>query len=148
MLDRFEQFSASISAIYRDIQKIEKAEMDRLGYKGAFAQYLVFLRRHPDGMTAAEICELCDRDKAAVSRVITEMEEKGLVTRVGHAYRAKVMLTEVGMDAADFVACRAELAVLKAGNGISDQKREIFYEALTAIASNLQALSEEGLPEP
>lgn len=148
MLERFEQFSASISAIYRDIQKIEKAEMDRLGYKGAFAQYLVFLRRHPDGMTAAEICELCDRDKAAVSRVITEMEEKGLVTRVGQAYRAKVMLTEIGMDAADFVACRAELAVLKAGAGISDRSREIFYEALTSIAANLQTLSEEGLPEP
>jgi len=148
MLDRFEQFSAAISAIYRDIQKIEKAEMDRLGYKGAFAQYLVLLRRHPDGLTAAEICELCDRDKAAVSRVMAEMEEKGLVARSGSAYRAKLVLTELGHDAADFVACRAEIAVLEAGKGLSDRDRTIFYDALSRISANLQALSDQGLPEP
>lgn len=148
MLDRFEQFSAAISAIYRDIQKIEKDEMDRLGYKGAFAQYLVLLCRHPDGLTAAEICELCDRDKAAVSRVMAEMEEKGLVTRTGSAYRAKLALTELGQDAADFVACRAEIAVLEAGKGLSDRDRIIFYDALSRIATNLHTLSEDGLPEP
>ena len=148
MLDRFEQFSAAISAIYRDIQKIEKDEMDRLGYKGAFAQYLVLLWRHPDGLTAAEICELCDRDKAAVSRVMAEMEEKGLVTRTGSAYRAKLALTELGQDAADFVACRAEIAVLEAGKGLSDRDRIIFYDALSRIATNLHTLSEDGLPEP
>lgn len=148
MLERFEQFSAAISAIYRDIQKIEKDEMDRLGYKGAFAQYLVLLRRYPEGLTAAEICELCDRDKAAVSRVMAEMEDKGLVTRTGSAYRAKLILTELGLDAADFVACRAQVAVFEAGKGLSDRDRVIFYEALSRIASNLQALSQQGLPEP
>lgn len=147
MLDRFEQFSAAISAIYRDIQKIEKAEMDRLGYKGAFAQYLVLLRRYPEGLTAVEVCELCDRDKAAVSRVMAEMEEKGLLTRIGNAYRARLVLTEQGLDAADFVACRAEVAVLEAGKGLSDRDRAIFYEALSLISSNLQILSKEGLPE-
>jgi len=148
MLERFEQFSAAISAIYRDIQKIEKSEMDRLGYKGAFAQYLVLLRRHPDGLAAAEICELCDRDKAAVSRVMAEMEDKGLVTRTGNAYRAKLTLTELGHDAADYVACRAEVAVLEAGKGLSDRDRTIFYEALACISTNLQTLSDQGLPEP
>ena len=149
MLERFEQFSAAISAVYRYIQKIEKDEMDRLGYKGAFAQYLVLLRRYPQGLTAAEICELCDRDKAAVSRVMAEMETKGLVARSGeNAYRARLVLTELGLDAADFVACRAEIAVLEAGKGLSDRDRAIFYEALSRIASNLQTLSEEGLPEP
>lgn len=148
MLDRFEQFSAAISAIYRDIQKIIKDEMDRLGYKGAFAQYLVLLRRYPEGLTAAEICELCDRDKAAVSRAMAEMEEKALVARSGSAYRAKLFLTELGLDAADFVACRAEVAVLEAGKGLSDRDRIIFYEALSRISDNLQTLSKQGLPEP
>ena len=148
MLDRFEQFSAAISAIYRDIQKIEKDEMDRLGYKGAFAQYLVLLRRYPEGLTAAEICELCDRDKAAVSRVMAEMEEKGLVSRAGgSSYRAKLILTELGHDAADFVACRAEIAVLEAGKGLNDHDRVIFYNTLSRISSNLQTLSKEGLPD-
>lgn len=149
MIDRFELFSAAISAIYRDIQKIEKDEMDRLGYKGAFAQYLVLMNRYPDGLTAAEICELCDRDKAAVSRVMAEMESKGLVARCGeNSYRAKLLLTELGHNAADFVACRAQIAVLEAGKGLSDRDRTILYDALGRIASNLHILSENGLPEP
>lgn len=148
MLDRFELFSSAISAIYRDIQKIEKDEMDRRGYKGAFAQYLVILRRHPQGLTASELCELCDRDKAAVSRVMAEMEEKGLVTRTGgQPYRAKLSLTELGQETACFVAQRAEVAVQEAGKGLSEQDRAVFYAALGLIAANLQNLSRAGLPE-
>lgn len=148
MLDRFEQFSSSISAIYRDIQKIEKDEMDRRGFKGSFAQYLVTMRRYPEGLTATEVCELCDRDKAAVSRVMAEMEEKGLVTRSnGNSYRAKLTLTELGYETASFVAHRAQVAVHEAGKGLSDEDRKAFYAALALIASNLQTLSKKGLPE-
>ena len=148
MLRRFEEFSYAISEIYHNIQKIERDEMDKYGLKGPHAQYLVAMIRCPEGVTAAQLSELCDRDKAAVSRVMAEMEEKGLVTRTGSAYRAKLALTELGQDAADFVACRAEIAVLEAGKGLSDRDRIIFYDALSRIATNLHTLSEDGLPEP
>ena len=38
MLDRFEQFTAAISAINRCIQKLERDEMEKYGYKGAVVQ--------------------------------------------------------------------------------------------------------------
>ena len=43
--------------------------LEKYGYKGAFAQYLVVLASHPEGLTSAQLCEQSDRDKAAVSRV-------------------------------------------------------------------------------
>ena len=73
MLSRYEQFSYIVSGINRHIQKLERDEMIKFGYKGAFAQYLVAMRHYPKGVTAAQLSEICDKDKAAVSRIVTEM---------------------------------------------------------------------------
>ena len=81
MVSRFEHFSSSISCIYRYIQKIERIEMEKYGLKGPYAQCLLAMRRYPEGITAARLCEVCDKDKAAVSRMVAELEEKGLITR-------------------------------------------------------------------
>ena len=73
MVDRFEQFAGYISGIFRQIQKIERDELEKQGLKGAFAQYLVVMSHYPEGITATQLCEVCDKDKAAVSRVIAEL---------------------------------------------------------------------------
>ena len=77
MVDRYERLSGLISGIYRQIQKLEREEMEKYGFKGAFAQYLLAMNHHPEGLTAAQLCDACDKDKAAVSRVLAEMEELG-----------------------------------------------------------------------
>ena len=149
MVSRYEHFSALISGIYRQIQKLEREEMEKYGFKGAFAQYLLAMSRHPEGMTAAKLCELCDKDKAAISRVIAEMEEKGLVKKVGegaHSYRAALLLTAEGKNAAAFVAERATAAVLRAGDGLFDADRKVFYKALELINVNLKKICDDGIP--
>ena len=150
MLSRFEQFSATISILHRCIQKIEREEMDRYGLRGVYAQYLVAMYRHPDGLTAAQLCDICDLDKAAVSRVVAEMEKRGLLTRVAvgtTGYRAKLCLTESGRAAADFVNRRAQQAVEAAGCDLTDADRQVMYQALAAISARLQNISREGLPK-
>ncbi len=150
MLGRFEQFSGFISGIYRSIQKLEREEMVKYGLKGAYAQYLMVMNRKKDGITAAELSEICDKDKAAVSRIIANMEEKGLVKRQArnnNLYRALLTLTDEGKKAAQFVAQRAKIAVEKAGEGLNDTDRIKFYNALGLICSNLQNICKSGIPE-
>ena len=149
MISRFERFSFAISGIYRSIQKIERDEMERYGLKGGYAQYLVAMARHPQGLTSTQLCEICDLDKAAVSRSIGEMEERGLLERlaVNYAYRAKLRLTEKGLAAADYVSRRAQQAVAVAGSGLSEEERGVMYRALESIAAHLQVISKEGIPE-
>jgi len=150
MLHRFEEFSFAISTIYHNIQKIERDEMDKYGLKGPHAQYLVAMTRCPEGVTAAQLSELCDRDKAAVSRALSELEKRGLVIRElanDTAYRALLKLTETGSAAARFVCEKATQAVDLAGKGLSEQDRQIFYSVLHRIATNLQTIAAEGLPE-
>lgn len=149
MLERYELFSASVFRIYRDIQRIQREEMEKYGLKGAFAPYLSILQRYPEGITSARLCEICDKDKAAVSRAVAEMELKGLLSRRSagdNAYRARLCLTEAGLTAAEHVSRRAVLAVEAAGKGLSEEQRAVFYGALGQIADNLHTISREGIP--
>lgn len=148
MISRFEQFASSISGIYRYIQKIERVEMEKYGLKGPYAQCLLVMNRYPEGITAARLCEVCDKDKAAVSRMVAELEEKGLLCRdmAGNGrYRARLKLTQLGQAAADHVEQRARLAVEEAGTGMTQQQRTAMYAALELIAENLQTICAEGL---
>ena len=148
MVSRFEHFSASISGIYRYIQKIERTEMEKYGLKGASAQCLLAMQRYPDGITAARLCEVCEKDKAAVSRILAELEEKEMICRddVGPLrYRAMLKLTDLGMEAAEHVKQKAKQAVEEAGAGLTEEQRTVMYAALDLIAGNLQMISVKGL---
>lgn len=149
MLERYELFSASVFRLYRDMARIEREEMEKYGLKGALAQYLNILSRFPEGITAARLCEVCDRDKAAVSRTVAEMEQKGLLCRENagdSGYRALLKLTAAGREAAGFVHRRARQAVEAAGQGLTEEQRAIFYKTLDQIADNLHRISREGIP--
>jgi len=148
MESRYELLSGSISCMYHDIQKIERTEMVKYGLKGPHAQCLLAMKKHPDGITAARLCETCEKDKAAVSRILAELEEAGMVVREnrnGSRYRAILLLTERGQAAADAVVEKARLAVELAGRGFGDEERETFYRVLSIIAGNLHKLCREGL---
>lgn len=150
MLDRFEHFSYSISNIYRHIMKIEREEMEKYGLRGSYVQYLIAMKRFPDGVTSTQLCEICDKDKAAISRVVAEMESKGIIKRENdknNLYRAKLVLTDEGNKAANYVCERAEKAVFAAGKGLDEEDRKIFYGALAIFEANLRRISRDGIPE-
>lgn len=150
MVDRFEKFSFAISEISRYWHKIATDEMEKYGLKGSYAVLFTAMQRHPEGVTSAQLCEICGKDKADVSRCISLMESKGLVIREGtnkNLYRALLKLTEQGKSAAEQISQRARVAVEVGSNGITDENRKILYDALALIASNLHNASEKGLPK-
>ena len=148
MLGRYELLSLSISSMYHDIQKIERVEMDKFGLKGPHAQCLLALHRHEGGLTAVELCDICDKDKAAISRTIGELEQAGLVTR-GDAqakrYRACLKLTEQGRQIAEGVDALVYRAVKQATTGYDVQQREVFISVLSLISDSLQTICRDGL---
>ncbi len=150
MIGRFERFSYAISEISRLWHRIAGEEMGKYGLKGSYSVYFTTLYRYPSGLTAAQLVDLCSRDKADVSRAMALLEKKGLVARVdpeGKAYRAPLILTQQGREIASHINNRAEAAVELASKGLPEEKRAVFYEALELITSNLQKLSKEGIPQ-
>lgn len=150
MISRFEQFTLSVANIYRCVQKIERVEMARYGLKGPHAQCLLAMLRYPGGITASQLCVICDKDKAAISRTVSELEREGMVerkTKNGNMYRAALKLTASGEVAARQVDERAQLAVERAGESLTDEERAVMYKTLALIAANLNTICAEGLEE-
>ena len=150
MLERFERFSYAIAEIDRCWHKLAAEEMTKYGLNSPHAVYLNALLQHKEGITAAQLGEICGKNKADVSRMVSILEKKALLQRQavgGNRYRALLRLTAEGEAAARHVQKLAALAVELAGAGLSDEERNTFYQALERITANLQTLSKEGLPQ-
>ena len=147
MISKYELFSNSVERISRDIQKLERTEMAKYALKGPHAQCLVALSRYPEGLIATQLCDLCEKDKAAISRTLSELAREGLVERRSstNSYRAPLFLTDKGLEAAMRVDQIARRAVEQAGLGLTDTRREEFYATLDLLASNLHRISQVGL---
>jgi len=150
MVERFERFSFALFELSRCWHKLAGIEMARQGLRSSHAAYLIALLRSDGGLTAPELGRLCGRDKSDVSRMVSILQDRGLVTKEevgGSLYRGRLRLTEAGREAAGQVCRRASLAVELAGRDLSEEHRRIFYEVLDSITSNLREISKEGLPE-
>ena len=150
MPERFERFSFALLEIYHHWHTIAAEEMKPWGLKVPHALFLLSMQHFESGITAAQLTELCGRDKSEVSRGIALLEKKGLLCReeVGQgSYRALIRLTETGKEAAAQIRRRSEIAMTLGGRGISEEQRAVFYETLELIAYNLQTLTMDGLPE-
>lgn len=150
MIDRFERFSLAISEISRYWHKLAAEELTKYGLKGPHAPYLTAMHKYPEGITVPQLCEVCGKDKSDASRMISILEEKGLVTKQvvgGSLYRGKLQLTDEGKLAAEHVSQRASRAVEMAGKDLTDEARAMFYSSLDSITTNLRNLCQEGIPE-
>ena len=89
MIDRFERFTLAIMEASRYWHKIASDEMEHYGLKGPHAMYLLTIDRFQSGITAARLSEVCGKDKSDVSRAISHMQKKGLVSRRKRSFRRK-----------------------------------------------------------
>lgn len=147
MIERFEKFSFNIFSIYHYLHKIMSDEMKHYGLKGPYAIYLIAMSRNESGITSARLAEICGRNKADVSRAISDFERNGLIKRSGDtAYNARIVLTESGKNISTALAKKAMNAVSLVGKDLTEDKREVLYSSLESIAEKMALLSEKGIP--
>lgn len=146
MVERFEKLTIGVAQIYKNIQRIKKYQMNEIGLKGTHVMCIYYLHNHPDGLTAADLCEICKEDKAGISRILSDLAHGGFI-RYDSAndtkYRAKAVLTAEGQTCANTVNDMILQATQKGGVGISEAEREIFYRVLFLISDNLNQLCAE-----
>lgn len=144
MFDRFEKLTNGVSRIYKKIQKIKKQQMSAFGLKSTHAMCLYHLSFAPEGITAADLCLKCNEDKAAVSRILSELDSNGFLSYMdasaGKRYRAKVILTDKGKEYAQEIQKVILYITELTGKGITHEEREIFYHVLSVIADNIDKI--------
>ena len=141
---RFETFTVLIGKIGRNIKRLKTCQMAQLDLKGPHVSCLYYLYRSGT-LTAAELCDRCEEDKAAISRSLEFLEQKGYLVcqrEKTRKYKTPLVLTTKGQQAGREVSERIEQMLAQASQGLSDEERQIMYGALEKISSNLDALTD------
>ncbi len=140
MEERFKMFTVFMTRIRRSIQRIKTEEMAEYNLKSPHVSCLYYLYKNGK-LTATELCDICDEDKASISRSIVQLENEGyVVCHLGSKkrYRAHIELSEKGREIAQSVALKIDKILDTAGTGLTEEDRVIFYRSLALISDNLE----------
>lgn len=137
MENRFENFTVAILKLNKLIQKIKLYEMRDYGLKAIHVMCVYYLRTRGE-LTASELSKLTLEDKAAISRAISFLNEKGFVNYDSNKYNAPIKLTGEGIKVSEYINRRADSAVNAGGGFLTEEEQINFYSALELIAKNLK----------
>ena len=143
MEQRFETFTIQIAKISRNIRKIKTEEMAEFGLKSPHVSCIYYLYQNDGNMTAKELCEASDEDKAAISRSIEFLETNGYITcesKTEKRYKSPLFLTDKGRLIGAKIAEKVDNIVNIASADMTLDERVKFYNQLTAISNNLQKI--------
>ena len=148
--ERFETFTVLIGRINRNIRKIKNQEMASYQLKSIHISCLYYLYS-AGSLTAAELCERCEEDKAAVSRALDYLEKEGYLEtsdKNAKRYRHPLHLTEKGVQASSIIAAKIDAVLEEINSSLTEQERLAFYRSLTAISNRLDAIANMPIHEP
>ncbi len=141
MEERFELFTALITKISRSIKKIKNQEVEEYGLRSPHVSCLYYLYI-TDGLTATELCERCEEDKATVSRSLDYLETNGYIlceSKSAKRYKSPLYLTEQGRMVAAKVAAKISRVLDDVSAAMTEEERVAFYRSLAMISDSLEA---------
>lgn len=142
--ERFVPFVLYTERIAKNIKRLADKEMEPYGLRNAHIMCILQLAKSENGLSSVELSSACGVDKAFISRVTTELSEKGYINRsVGPKqgkYKTKFLLTEKGEEINKILnelICKFIRSISK---NTPIKKLEIFYEVLSSIDIGLDKI--------
>lgn len=143
MNERFETFTVLINRISRNIRKIKIQKMAEYDLRSTHVSCLYYLYIN-EGLTATDLCERCEEDKATISRALDYLEKNGYITcetRGAKRYKSPLLLTAKGRDVAGQIAEQIYGVLDSISDILSEEERKSFYKSLSRISESLEAIS-------
>ena len=140
MKERFQTFTVLIAKISRNIKKIKNQEMAEYGLRSVHVTCLYYLYAE-ESLTATELCELCEEDKATISRGLVFLEENGYIScdsKQTKRYTSALVLTEKGMEIGKKITDKINLVLDDICIDLTEEQRVEFYRSLTIISDSLE----------
>ncbi|MFD0674546.1 MarR family winged helix-turn-helix transcriptional regulator [Cohnella sp. GCM10027633] len=111
-------------------------------------QWAVLYALHAnDGVNQKELARLTDKDPANVTRILDQLERKGLVARMANPNDRRsytMRITRKGMDVARQLLPIEQRFVAEIVSGISEEELEVFRTAMRVIDLNVERLRRDG----
>ncbi|MBQ2021596.1 MAG: MarR family transcriptional regulator [Peptococcaceae bacterium] len=143
MEERFETFTVLINRISRNIRKIKNQEMADYNLRSAHVSCLYYIYR-AETITATELCEKCEEDKATVSRALDYLEKNEFITCLSpntKRYKSPLVLTEKGSIVGKKIADKIDGVLDQISVGLTEEERQSFYRYLSIISNSLEAIA-------
>ena len=142
--DNFERFAQMLSTASKSIFRLKSRCMSKYGLSSTHTLCLRSLYENSEGMTKSEIAEFCDIDKAQITRIMSELVDKGYVVadKSMRAYNRKFLLTEEGLRITEEINGTVETVVKYVNQDIPREDIEHFYAVFEAINEKLKSSEE------
>ncbi len=143
MTERFEIFTVLINRINRNIRRIKNQEMAEYDLRSAHVSCLYYLYLG-ENLTASELCERCEEDKATISRALEHLKTNGFLVcdcTGGKRYKAPLVLTDKGKSVGKKIAEKIDAVLNELSTGLTEAERVAFYHSLTIISDTLEQCS-------
>lgn len=145
MEERFKTFTVLIASISRSIRKLKTEEMAEFDLKSPHVSCLYYLYK-AESLTAKELCDICEEDKANISRSIKYLETREYLfcnSKAQKRYQSRLELTEKGREVGRVLADKIDNILARASSGLTEEDRLTMYRSLALINDNLQKLCEK-----
>ena len=142
MQERFQTFTVLIARLNRCIRKIKTEEMAGFNLKSPHVSCLYYLYKS-DSLTSKELCDICEEDKANISRSIEYLEKNGYLvckSKTEKRYKSPLILTEKGRETGEYIVRKIDAILDSVSEGIPEEHRMIMYRSLSVICDNLQKI--------
>lgn len=143
MNERYETFTVLIAKISRNIRKIKNYEMAEYELRSSHISCLYYLYLS-SGISAVELCDKCEEDKATISRSLEYLEKNGFLeprSKNTKRYKSPLLLTEKGTEAGRKIADKIDRVLEEVSIGLTDRERAEFYRCLSIISNNLENIA-------
>ena len=144
MEERFGTFTVLINRISRNIRKIKNFEMAEYNLRSPHISCLYYLYRF-NGLTATDLCERCEEDKATISRSLDYLEKNGYLsceTKSAKRYKSPLILTEKGQKVGKEIAEKIDHVLEEISVGLTEEERTRFYRSLSIISESLEKVAQ------
>lgn len=129
-----------VSSASRSITKIKHNKMGKYGLGSTHTTCLRKLYLAESGLTRTQLAELCDLDKAQITRIVSDLVKKEFIIEEskGTGYKKKIFLTDMGREITkDIYKVALEVNEYVSGS-ISQQDINHFYKVFEEICSGLK----------
>lgn len=143
MVERFETFTVLINRISRNIRKIKNQEMAEYNLRSAHISCLYYLYSGEE-LTATDLCERCEEDKATISRALEYLESNGYLTCESKSvkrYKTPLVLTDKGIEVAKKISDKISKVLDEIGKVLTEEQRTVFYHGLSVISEGLNNIA-------
>ena len=143
MEERFGTFTVLINRISRNIRKIKNFAMAEYNLRSPHISCLYYLYRF-NGLTATDLCERCEEDKATISRSLDYLEKNGYLsceTKSVKRYKSPLILTEKGELVGKKISEKIDRVLEDISVGLTEEERTRFYRSLSIISESLEKVA-------